>query len=160
MHDFGTELPIEARCVISIPGGLPVSSLHATAGAKLSASVAITTSGDLVSDVAAYTDSDGLPATRITLSLNHPEDYASVCEKVSNPSLCGTPIYKINTVEPNSDGKIFLNLIGFSSSTISTNSLLPVVLGTLAGTCVRPEVPASDGSMPGDDNTGITISTP
>lgn len=157
IHDMGNSLPLEARCVTTVEGGLPLFSVGSMSGERLSGNVTIRESGDLAVTTEDVVDGDGLPASNVILSLNNLPTYASPCELVSDPAACDGPIYKINTVTPNLSGLINLEFVGFSAVTTQTPAILPVVLGDPQATCVRPPVPASDGSMEGDNDTGFTF---
>lgn len=158
LHEFGTSLPLEARCSIAIPEGFPLTGLRTKTGDILSGQVELVAGTDLIiaqdsllMDKPTPESTTGLMSTTLTLSLASQAAYASPCAQLVNQSKCGPPIYKINTVVPDESGKIVIEFRGFTSATAIDNLVSLDLMGNPESTCARPTVPAADGSLPGDD---------
>ena len=153
LYNFGTKLPVETRCVTLIKDWLPVKSIKSFGGSAISGSgVEIQTFGSITSESEKYVDSSGLNATRITLSIKPGDlhNYISTClKKAIAEAKCAKPIYKINSVSPNSDGTIFIEFIGFQDHIIVPPTTVTLtVVGNLNEVCVRPVMPNDQGLLP------------
>jgi hypothetical protein len=126
-----------------------VESINANRFPEILGEAAIACSGQIVGVVTSGTADDGEPLTFLTLSIIDPSLFAPLCDPPADVALCSKrPIFFLNEVNPDENGNIEIEFVGFQSVVTTDHSIRPLVLLPGTAICNPQPLPNDEGQLP------------